>query len=143
MPQLDIEKIPNEVIQGIFNTLADLNSRLGSLEQQRGQIIDHRHSGLDSSKIRIRDLEKIIYKEATINPGNLADGVGETQSVAVSGAQLGDFVIVSAPYDLQDITVTAYVQAADTVEIRIQNESTATVNLDSGTWRILVIKKFV
>jgi len=50
---------------------------------------------------------------------------------------------ISAPYDLQDITVTAYVQSNDTVEVRIQNESGAIVNLDSGTWRILIIKKII
>jgi hypothetical protein len=76
----------------------------------------------------------------TFNPGSLADGAGETSSgITVTGAALGDFVLVSAPYDLQDITVTGYVQAADTVEIRVQNESTGTVDLASGTWKIKVI----
>jgi len=109
---------------------------------QATTVAQHRHSGIDAPKIRVKDLNSVIYKEATVNPSSLADGVGETKSVTVVGAQLGDFVLVSAPYDLQDITVTAYVQAADTVEIRIQNEGAATVDLASGTWRILIIKKF-
>ena len=76
------------------------------------------------------------------NPGSLADGVGETSSsITVNDAVLGDFVLVSAPYDLQDITATGYVQADDTVEIRIQNEGGATVDLGSGTWKILVFKQ--
>ena len=74
----------------------------------------------------------------TWNPGSLVDGAGETKSVAVTGAALGDFVVVSAPYDLQDMTATAYVQATDTVEVRLQNESTATVDLASGTWEVQV-----
>lgn len=101
---------------------------------------DHRHTGLDLPRVRFTDLDTVLYKEATINPGNLADGAGETVQVTVKKAALGDFVIVSAPYDLQDVTVTAYVQAADVVEIRIQNESTGARDLASGTWRILVIK---
>lgn len=77
---------------------------------------------------------------STWNPGNLVDGAGETKSITVSGAALGDFVIASAPYDLQDITVTAYVQAVDTVEIRAQNESGGAIDLASGTWKVRVIK---
>jgi hypothetical protein len=81
---------------------------------------------------------KVIKTTATINPASLADGAGATQVVSVPGAKLGDVVLVSAPYDLQDITVTAYVQAADLVEVRVQNEGGATVDLASGTWNILV-----
>lgn len=76
------------------------------------------------------------------NPGSLSDGAGETSSgITVTGATLGtDFVLVSAPYDLQDCTITGYVQATDTVEIRIQNESTGTINFASGTWRVAVFR---
>lgn len=75
----------------------------------------------------------------TWDPGSLADGAGETKVIGVTGAALGDFVMVSAPYDLQDMTVTAYVQAADTVEIRLQNESGGVIDLASGTWNVRVI----
>ncbi|MBA7690314.1 hypothetical protein ES703_98839 [subsurface metagenome] len=76
------------------------------------------------------------------DPGNLVDGAGETSSgITVTGAAPGDFVLVSAPYDLQDCVASGYVQAADTVEIRLQNESGGTRNFASGTWRIRVIKK--
>ncbi len=75
------------------------------------------------------------------NPGNLADGAGETSgAITVAGAALGDFVLVSAPYDLQDCIATGYVQAADTVEIRLQNESTAVRDLADGLWRVRVVK---
>ena len=76
------------------------------------------------------------------NPGDLADGAGETSAgITVTGAALGDYVTVAAPYDLQDLIATAYVQATNTVEIRIQNENAgANVNLASGTWKVKVIK---
>lgn len=76
----------------------------------------------------------------TWDPGSLADGAGETKQLTVTGAVLGDFVLVSAPYDLEDCVATAYVQAADTVEIRLQNESTGTRDLASGTWKVRVVK---
>lgn len=74
------------------------------------------------------------------DPGSLADGAGETKSVTVNRAALNDYVIVAAPYDLQDCTVTAYVQASNTVEVRLQNESGGTKDLASGNWWLQVIK---
>ncbi len=78
----------------------------------------------------------------TWNPANLVDGAGETSAgITVTGAALGDYVEVSAPYDLQDCTVNAYVQAANTVEIRLQNESTGARDLASGSWSVRVVRK--
>jgi len=75
------------------------------------------------------------------DPGSLVDGAGETSSaITVTGAALGDYVLVSAPYDLQGITATAYVSATDTVKIRLQNETTGTIDLASGTWKVRVIE---
>jgi hypothetical protein len=76
----------------------------------------------------------------TWNPGDLADGAGETSSsITATGAVLGDLVLVSAPYDLQGITCSGYVDAADSVKIRIQNETAgANINLASGSWKIRV-----
>ncbi len=92
--------------------------------------------GTVADLIVIRELQGSV----TWNPGSLADGAGETKSLTVTGAALGDFVMVSAPYDLEDLIATAYVQAADTVEIRLQNESTGTIDLASDTWRVRVLK---
>ena len=81
-----------------------------------------------------------LQKSFTWDPGNLIDGSGETKSETVTGAALGDFVQVSAPYDLQDMIITAYVQAADTIEVRLQNETGGTIDLASGAWKVRVIK---
>jgi hypothetical protein len=73
------------------------------------------------------------------NPGNLADGAGETSSgITVADAAFGDFVDVAAPYDLQGITATAYVSASNTVKIRVQNETGGAIDLASGTWKVRV-----
>lgn len=74
---------------------------------------------------------------ATIDPASLADGAGATSTITVTGVVLGKFAVdVIAPYDLQGLIVTGYVSAANTVAIRIQNESGGTVDLASGTWRV-------
>jgi len=83
----------------------------------------------------------VLNATFTFDPASLVDAAGATSTgVTVTGAALGDFVLVAAPYDLQDITVTAYVSAANTVEVRVQNEGGATVDLASGTWKVKVLK---
>ena len=77
----------------------------------------------------------------TLDAGSLVDGAGETDDVTVPGVALGDMVIgASLGVDLEGLTVTGYVSAANTVKFRIQNESTATVNLASATMKIVVVR---
>ena len=76
---------------------------------------------------------------ATYDAPNLIDAAGATTTVTVTGAALGDFVVgVSFSVDIQSITVNAYVSAADTVSIRLQNESGGAVDLASATVRVMV-----
>lgn len=78
---------------------------------------------------------------ATFDPGSLVDAAGVTTTVTVTGAALGDFVdSVSFSLDLQGITLTAYVSAANTVAVRFQNESGGTLDLASGTLRVRVAR---
>lgn len=83
---------------------------------------------------------KGLEGSATFNPGNLSDGAGETTTVTVVGAALGDFASASFSLDLQGITVTAWVSAENTVSVRFQNESATGVDLDEGTLRVRVVK---
>ncbi len=78
---------------------------------------------------------------ATLDVASLVDGAGATSTVTVTGAALGDFVLVSLGVDLAGITVTGYVSAADTVSVRVQNESGGTLDLASTTVRVRVIPK--
>ena len=78
----------------------------------------------------------------TWTPGTLADGAGATSaSITVSDAVFGDFVLVSAPYDLHGVQATAYVRASGSVAIRLHNATGASVSLASGTWRVRVVKR--
>lgn len=77
---------------------------------------------------------------ATYDPASLADAAGATTTVTVTGAALGDFAVASFSLDLQGITLTAWVSAADTVSVRFQNESGGALDLASGTLRACVIK---
>lgn len=100
-------------------------------------------SGLATAFISAAHLTPIEYVSTLVwNPANLIDGAGETSpDIAVAGARLSDFALVAAPYDLQGIIATAYVQASDVVKIRIQNETTGTINLASDTWQVRVLAR--
>ena len=77
---------------------------------------------------------------ATYDPASLVDGAGVTTTVTVTGAALGDFAGASFSNDLQGITITAWVSAANTVSVRFQNETGGTIDLASGTLRARVSK---
>lgn len=81
----------------------------------------------------------ILIGSATYDPPSLADAVGTTTTVTVTGAVLGDYAQASFGLDLQGIGVTAYVSAADTVSVRFQNESGGTIDLASSTLRAVVM----
>lgn len=83
-------------------------------------------------------LDRTVYS-STLNVASLADGVGETDSVTIVGAKLGDWCLASMGVDVVGITVTCAVSAADTVKVRFQNESTATVDLASTTLYVVLI----
>ena len=87
------------------------------------------------------NISGIYQGSITYDTASLIDAAGATSTnITVTGAALGDVVLVSLSVDLQGITVTGYVSAANTVNARIQNESTATVDLASATLKAVVLK---
>lgn len=85
-------------------------------------------------------LATILAGSATYDPASLSDGAGVTTTVTATGAAVGDFAEASFSNDLNGITLTAWVSAADTVSVRFQNESGATRDLAEGTLRVRVRK---
>ena len=81
---------------------------------------------------------------ATLDAGSLTDGTGETDTVTVPGVALGDMVLgVSFAVSEAGMSVTGYVSAANTVSIRVQNESGSTVDLASCKIRVVVARAIV
>lgn len=97
-----------------------------------------------SNKLKRRQFQDLFDVVAcvttTLDVASFADGAGATSSVTVTGAQLGDFVFATPVIDAIDLLWNAYVQAADTVEIKVQNEAGGARNLASTTWRILILR---
>jgi hypothetical protein len=83
---------------------------------------------------------RLLEASATYDPPSLAAGDGATATVTITGAALGDFARASFSLDLQGITLTAWVSAANTVSARFQNGTAGTIDLGSGTLRVRVEK---
>lgn len=77
----------------------------------------------------------------TLNAGSLADAAGESDTITVPGVALGDMVLgFSFGVDKAGVVCHGYVSAADTVTLRLQNESGGTVDLASTTVRLVVAR---
>lgn len=83
-----------------------------------------------------------IVHTRTLDPTSIPSGsTGTTGPFTVTGAALGDMVLVGAPYDLQGIIATAYVNAANAVTIRMYNPTGGAIDLTTGTWQVRVVKQ--
>lgn len=120
MPATDTELAPNEMnLQGSHTDAKELQNFTAVSAQG--------------------EIKRRMHFTATVDFASAADGVGETiQITGCNGVALGDIVSVSLEVDMQDMILTGYVQAANIVEVRLQNESTATVDLASTTLHIIV-----
>lgn len=79
------------------------------------------------------------YATKTWDIADLDASAEESTTITVTGAVLGDFVIVSLDIDVEQGSLTAQVLSADTVEATYINDSNDPSNLASATLRVLVI----
>ena len=93
------------------------------------------------SKVTWRSILRSTWSQGSIS---MADGQGFTipgGGQTVTGAALGDAVIVGAKTDIQSVTATGYVSAANTVQVRVQNESGGSVTIPATDWIVQVVKQ--
>lgn len=143
MPNEEKIKELEDKIKDLSNKLEELTNNFDNFSERINPDNLLNYSlDTDSKQIIINTINNsYLIGTLTWNPGNLVDGAGETSSsITVSGAELGDIVWISAPYDLQGITATGYVDAADSVKIRLQNETGGAIDLASGDWKVRVYK---
>ena len=75
---------------------------------------------------------------ATYDPPNIASGASASTTISVAGAVLGNYVSTSFSLDLQGLTLSAYVSAANVVTAVLSNLTGSPVNLGSGILRARV-----
>jgi hypothetical protein len=86
---------------------------------------------------RFRTIEHIETWDAP----SLTINTQTTQTFTITGAVNGDFVLASYNGDLAGIDVSAYVNSADTVTLKLRNDTGGTVDLGSSSWRFRVWKR--
>jgi hypothetical protein len=87
-----------------------------------------------------QDARVLVFSE-TYDAASTVDAAGITNPIAAPGAVLGDACVASVSVDVVDVVLTCNIQAAGMAEVRMQNESGATVDLASSTWRVFVFQK--
>lgn len=77
----------------------------------------------------------------TYDAGSIADGDEEVGEITVTGAALGDFVLVSLSLDVADLAITGAVTAANTVTYQLLNNTGGAIDLASATVYVRVIPR--
>lgn len=93
---------------------------------------------LSSDAHKLTD-RKLLETSETWDVPNLTNGNQTSKDFTVEGAVLGDFALVGAGIDVSNLIVSAVVTLADTVTVTLANETGGAINLNSSTWRVLVI----
>jgi hypothetical protein len=74
------------------------------------------------------------------DPASMADGTGLDIVVPVPGARVGDTAVASFSLDLAGVMLTCEA-GVDVVNVRLQNETNAVVDLGAGFFRAMVWQK--
>ncbi|OMF47708.1 hypothetical protein [Paenibacillus amylolyticus] len=78
---------------------------------------------------------------ATVDFSSVTTGSGATSNnITVPGAMLGDFVFVAPLIDTQGLQLFGWVTAANSVKIRVVNNTGADVDLVSAQYNIKVVR---
>lgn len=67
--------------------------------------------------------------------------IGGNLDATAPACALGDKILVAASVDLQGCYASAYVQSANVIRVRVQNDTGATVTVAAATWYVAVIKR--
>jgi hypothetical protein len=83
----------------------------------------------------------VLNGTATLDPASIAAGATGTATITVAGATLGDYAMVSPPYDLGGLEPGyPVVSSVNTVKITLRNNTAAAIDLASGVWKAKVLK---
>jgi hypothetical protein len=123
----------NHLVTGnIFNDLTTALSSAGTTSKAKTNIFEN------VTNLYAGTWSREFYATATVDPASVPNGTYAAQLVTVTGAALGDFVNVAAPYDLAGMQMSASVQAANTVALYFRNDTGGALDLASGTWKFYV-----
>lgn len=73
--------------------------------------------------------------------GSILDGDEAVKEITVTGAALGDFVLVSSSLDVADLALTGAVTAANTVTVQLLNNTGGALDILTPTIYVRVLPK--
>jgi hypothetical protein len=78
----------------------------------------------------------------TLDPGSIAPGARELETIAIPGVQVGDAVIVTPDAQLGAGLIVGYarVSAVGAIEFSIENNAAGAVDQASGSWTCTIIR---
>ena len=82
----------------------------------------------------------VLTGSVSWNLASIAVGAEEPKQLTVTGAAIGDFVIVAPGVDVQEMTFSGSVISADTVELVVANNTAGAIDLAVSTWKVKVLK---
>ncbi|MER5420336.1 hypothetical protein [Streptosporangium roseum] len=92
-----------------------------------------------NSSGRVPATQVRLTATATIDFASIAAGAVGTDTVTVTGAATGDFVLVAPPGNLNaGLVVFGFVSAANTVTIRVLNGTAGAIDPASASWKVTV-----
>ncbi len=94
-------------------------------------------------RIVLRDetWEQVAIKSATanLNFGSIAAGLTEDLTITLTGAVVGDLVVAAAPNLEAGASYSAFVSAADTVTVRLVNNTAGALDAAAADWTVAVL----
>lgn len=84
---------------------------------------------------------QILTGEVIWNVGDIADGNEATADVTVSGASMGDFVLVSSSLDVKDLSLVGQVTANGVVTVQFGNWTGGTLDVLTPTIYVMVFTR--
>jgi hypothetical protein len=84
---------------------------------------------------------QIFTGEVIWNVGDIADGNEATADVTVTGANMGDFVLVSSSLDVKNLSLVGQVTAAGVVTVQLGNWTGGTLDVLTPTIHVMVFTK--
>lgn len=84
----------------------------------------------------------VASTSVTFNPPSLTTGAfAVSTAITVTGVALGDSITLFPPYDTDGVIYQASPSAANAMKISLFNANSATKDLASGTWGVVVTRR--
>ncbi|MNW58714.1 hypothetical protein D3C74_365940 [compost metagenome] len=84
----------------------------------------------------------VVSTTITFDPPSLTTGAfAVSTAITVAGVALGDAIELYPPYDTEGVIYQASPSAANAIKISLINTNSATKDLTSGTWGVVVKRR--